>query len=60
MTEHDYAEALKPEFDMEIQSEAFGFNYNISIKVITCEYHNKYNNGESYQGKVKMDFYSHF
>ena len=31
ITERDYSEALKAEFDMEIQSEAFGFNLNISI-----------------------------
>ena len=26
MTEHDYAESLKTEFDVEIQSEEYGFN----------------------------------
>ena len=31
MTERDYAEAFKSEFDMEIHSEVFGFNCNISI-----------------------------
>ena len=31
MTEHDYAKALKAEFDMEVQSEAFGFNFKLSI-----------------------------
>ena len=31
MTERDYTEALKAEFDIEIKSEAFGFNHNISI-----------------------------
>ena len=31
MIEHDYTEALKAEFDMEIQSESFGFNRTLSI-----------------------------
>ena len=31
ITERDYAEALKAYFDMEIQSEALGFNHTISI-----------------------------
>ena len=31
MTEHDYSEALKAEFEMKIQSEAFGLNQNIFI-----------------------------
>ena len=31
MTERGYAEALKAEFDMEIQSEAFGSNRTLSI-----------------------------
>ena len=46
MTERDYAEALKAEFYMEIQSEVFGFSPNLSIEVSTCEYHNKYHNDE--------------
>ena len=37
MIERDYAEALKSEFDMEIQSEAFGFNQTLSIEGSTCE-----------------------
>ena len=41
MTEHDYAEALKTEFDMEIQSEAFGFNHTLSTEGCTCEYNDK-------------------
>ena len=60
MIERDYAEALMAEFDMEIQSEAFGFNYTLSIEDSTCEYHNKYHNNEINQGKVNMDFHSHF
>ena len=31
MTERDFSEALKASFDMEIQSEAFCFNRNLSI-----------------------------
>ena len=31
MTERDYYEVLKSQFQMEIQSEEFGFNGNISI-----------------------------
>ena len=60
MAERDYAEALKAEFDMEIQSEAFGFNHTISIEVGTCEYHNKYHNYVSNQVKVKIYFHSYF
>ena len=60
MIERDYSEALEAEFDMEIQSEAFGFNITLSIEVSTCEYHNKYHNYENNEGKVKMDFHSHF
>ena len=41
MIERDYAEALMAEFDMEIQSEAFGFNHTLSIEGITCEYYEK-------------------
>ena len=44
MTEPDYAESLKAEFDMEIHSYAFGFNRNIYIEVITCNHHDKYTN----------------
>ena len=47
MTEGDYAEALKAEFDMELQSEAFGFNRTLSIEGNTCEYQNKDHNNES-------------
>ena len=36
MTEHDCDEALKAEFDMEIQSEEFGFNRTPLIEVSTC------------------------
>ena len=31
MKERDYVEALKEKNDMEIQSEAFGFNHTLSI-----------------------------
>ena len=47
MTERGYAEALKAEFDMEIQSEAFEFNDNLSKEVSTCEYQNKDQNDVS-------------
>ena len=36
ITEHDYAEALKAEFDTEIQSETFCFNHTIFIEINTC------------------------
>ena len=36
MTERDYTEALKAEFDMEIQSEEFGFNRTLSIEGSNC------------------------
>ena len=49
MIERDNAETLKAEFDMEIQSEPFGFTRTISIEEITCEYHNKYQNCERNQ-----------
>ena len=60
MTGHDYAEVLKAEFDMEIQSEEFGFNCNLSIEGIPCEYHNKHHNYVRNKGKMKMNFHSHF
>ena len=31
MIERDYDESLEAEFDMEIQSEAFGFNHTLFI-----------------------------
>ena len=60
ITEHDHAEALKEEFDMEIQSEEFGFNCTLSIEDSTCEYQNKDHNDVSNEGKVNMSFHSHF
>ena len=60
MTEHDYSGALKASFDMEIHSEAFGFNCSLSIEVSIFEYHDKYHSGVSNDGKLKMDFHSHF
>ena len=57
MTERDYTEAFKEEFDTEILSEAFGFNCNIYIEVSTCEYHNKYHNYVNNEGNVKMEFH---
>ena len=44
MKERDYSEALKSEFYMEIKSESFGFNCNLSIDRSTCEYHYKDHN----------------
>ena len=57
MTERDYAEEFKEEFDMEIQSEEFGFNHTLSIEDSACEYHNKYQNYVRNEGKVNMDFH---
>ena len=45
---------------MEIQSVVFGFNHTLSIESSMCEYCNKYPNDESNNGKVKMNFHSHF
>ena len=36
MTKCDYDEALKANFDMEIQLEIFGFNRTLSIEFSTC------------------------
>ena len=44
---------------MEIQLDAFGLNLNQYIEGSTCEYHNKYHNYVSNQGKVHIDFCSH-
>ena len=45
---------------MEIQSDAFGFNLPLSIEGITCEYHENKFNDVSNEGKVNMEFHSHF
>ena len=45
---------------METQSEAFGFNRNVSIECSSCEYHNKYYNSVSNEANLKMYFHSHF
>ena len=60
MTERDYTEALKAEFDMEIQSEEFGFNRTLSIEGSNCQYHDKDHKNVSNDGNLRMDFYSHF
>ena len=60
MTGSDYVELLKAEFDMKIQSEAFGFNRTLSIEGSTCEYHDKNGNGLRNKENVMMHFYSHF
>ena len=56
MKECDYNEALHTRFNIEIQSEEFEFKHTLSIEGSTFEYHNKYHNDESNQGKVKMHF----
>ena len=58
MIEHDYAEALKAEFDMENYSETFGFNHTLSIYGSTWKYYDNYHNGVSKKGNVNMDFHS--
>ena len=60
ITERDYAEEVKAEFDMEIQSEAFGFNHTIYIEGCTCDYHDKYCNYVNNEANLKMEFHSHF
>ena len=60
MSEHDYAEALKAEYDMEIHLEEFGFNCTLSIEDSTCEYHNKYRNYIRNEANARMEFHSHF
>ena len=45
---------------MGTMSEAFGFNCNISLEVINCEYHDKYWNYVSNEENVNMDFHPHF
>ena len=60
MTERGYVESLKAEFYMEIQSDTFGFNFNLFIKCSNCECRDKYHNGGSNEANVKMDFQSHF
>ena len=57
ITERDYAEALKKEFYMEIQSAAFGFNHTPSIERITYEYQNKYHNDVINKGNVNINFH---
>ena len=59
MIERDYAEVLKAEFDMAIQSEEFGWKL-LSVEGSTYEYHNKYHNDVSNEGKVKVGFTFNF
>ena len=59
-TERDYAEASKAEFDMKIHSEAFGFNFTLSIEESTCENHNKDHNDVSNEVNMKIYFRSNF
>ena len=56
MEKPDYVEALKAEFDMKYQSEAFVLKPTLYIEGITCQYRNNYHNDKTNQGKVKMDF----
>ena len=60
LTESDYSEALKSEFNLEIQYEAFGFNQALSVTVRNCEYHNANINDVSNESNVKIDLNSHF
>ena len=62
MTERDYAEGMKCEFDQEIQSEAFGYNRTLSIEGSSCEYHvqDPDNDTGNTETCIKMDFHSHF
>ena len=60
ITERGYVEVFKAEFDMQVKSESFGFYRNLSIEGNTCEYHNKYHNDVNNQGKVLINFHSHF
>ena len=60
MTEYDYDEALRAEFDIETHLEVFGCNSTIPIEVSTCEYHDKDHNDVRKEGNTKMDFHSHF
>ena len=60
MTEPSYAEALKAEFDMIIQLDAFGFNRTISIEVSTYEYCDKDNNVVINERNVNTGFSSYF
>ena len=45
---------------MEIQSEAFGSNLNLSIKFITCDYHDKDSNDLRNEANVNMEYLSYF
>ena len=56
MKKGDYTEALKENFDMEIQPEEFGSNHTLSIEGNTCDYHDKYLNDIRNKGNTKMDF----
>ena len=60
MTGYYSTEALNIEFDMGINSEAFGSNQTFSVESSIYEYHNKYYNYERNHGKVKIDFQSQF
>ena len=60
MTKRGYDGSFKVEFDMEIQSETFGFNCNISIEGSTCEYHDKDPNDISNEVNLKIYFCSRF
>jgi hypothetical protein len=62
MTDRDYAEGMKSEFDLEIQSEAFGYNRTLSIEGSSYEYHADNNNTDNstVTPVIKMDFHSHF
>ena len=58
MIERNYAEALEDEFDMKIQSEAFGFNHTISIEVSNQEYYDKGCNDRINEANMNIQFHS--
>ena len=60
MKEWGYAESLKEDINMEIQSYTFVFNITLPIEGITYEYHNKDHSDVSNEANIKMEFHSHF
>ena len=56
----DYTQAFKAEFDMEIQSQAFGFITTLSIEGSSCEYNDKDWNDRINEVNVNMDFHPQF
>ena len=54
-----YAEALKAKFDIEIQSDAFGFERTLYIECSTCEYHYNDHNDVSNEANANIYFHPH-